>query len=88
MLRLKANIVDQQVLGRSRALAESDARLLGDAGGRSEVDVLDDYIDHMLGYIEISGLRPLKLVINPGNGCAGIASEAVLANGADMGIVI
>ena len=29
------------------------------------------YIRHLLGYIDISALRPLKVVVNAGNGCAG-----------------
>ena len=29
------------------------------------------YISHLLGYIDIGKLRPLKLVVNSGNGCAG-----------------
>jgi phosphomannomutase/phosphoglucomutase len=29
------------------------------------------YISHLLGYIEAKALRPLKIVVNAGNGCAG-----------------
>jgi phosphomannomutase / phosphoglucomutase len=29
------------------------------------------YIDHLLGYIDTAALRPLKIVVNAGNGCAG-----------------
>ncbi len=29
------------------------------------------YIQHLLGYIDVSALRPLKVVVNAGNGCAG-----------------
>ncbi len=29
------------------------------------------YIRHILGYVDRSVLRPLKIVVNPGNGCAG-----------------
>jgi phosphomannomutase/phosphomannomutase/phosphoglucomutase len=31
----------------------------------------DDYIKHLLGYIDVAGLKPFKIVVNPGNGCAG-----------------
>ena len=31
----------------------------------------DDYIDHLLGYVEPAVLRPLRIVGNPGNGGAG-----------------
>ena len=29
------------------------------------------YISHLLGYVDVSALRPLKVVVNSGNGCAG-----------------
>ena len=60
-----------------RALAESDDRKLADGGARTTVEVLAEYIDHMLGYVDTAKLKPLKLVINPGNGCAGIATDAL-----------
>ena len=31
----------------------------------------DDYIKHLLGYTDKSALTPLRIVVNPGNGCAG-----------------
>ena len=56
-----------------RKLAEADARRSEDGGERVDTDVFDDYIGHMLSYVELDELKPLKLVVNPGNGCAGIA---------------
>jgi phosphomannomutase len=64
-------------LAEIRALAEGDKRKERDDGSRRHVDVLDDYIDHMLSYVDIGALNPLKLVLNPGNGCAGIATDAL-----------
>ncbi len=60
-----------------RALAEGDEREERDGGKRTHVDILDAYIEHMLTYVDIPALKPLKLVLNPGNGCAGIASDAL-----------
>ena len=34
-------------------------------------DIRSQYIDHLLSYIEPDGLKPLKAVVNAGNGCAG-----------------
>ena len=31
----------------------------------------------MLAYVDVSTLKPLKLVVNPGNGCAGIGADAL-----------
>lgn len=30
-----------------------------------------DYIRHLLSYVKLGGLKPLKVVVNSGNGCAG-----------------
>lgn len=60
-----------------RMLAESDDRKLGSGGKCTTVNVLDAYVDHMLGYVNIGNLRPLRLVLNAGNGCAGVASDAL-----------
>ncbi|MCH7982173.1 MAG: phosphomannomutase [Proteobacteria bacterium] len=61
-----------------RALAESDAREMAEqAGERRAVDIFDAYIEHMLGYVDVAKLKPLKLVVNAGNGCAGIALDGL-----------
>lgn len=61
-----------------RALAEQDERLTADeAGVRKPVDIFGDYISHLLGYVDVSHLKPLKLVVNAGNGGAGIAIDGL-----------
>lgn len=40
-------------------------------GERVERDIMPDYIEHLLSYIDVSRLKKLKLVVNPGNGGAG-----------------
>lgn len=39
--------------------------------------ILDDYISHLMGYIDPSKIRPLKLVVNAGNGAAGHVIDAL-----------
>ncbi|MDH3546830.1 MAG: phosphomannomutase [Gammaproteobacteria bacterium] len=57
-----------------RAIAERDERrAAAGPGSRNEANIFDDYIAHMLSYVELDALQPLKLVVNAGNGCAGIA---------------
>lgn len=34
-----------------------------------------DYINHLLSYIKLSSLKPLKIVMNPGNGSAGAVAH-------------
>lgn len=61
-----------------RELAEKDERSVASApGSRTSVDIYDDYIDHLLTYIDVDSLKPLKLVVNPGNGGAGIAMDGL-----------
>jgi len=60
-----------------RSLAESDERKAAEGGTRTDVDVFDAYIEHMLGYIDVDRLKPLKIVVNAGNGCAGIALDGL-----------
>jgi len=40
-------------------------------GNVSSVDLSADYIDHLLSYVDSSQLKPLKIVVNAGNGGAG-----------------
>jgi phosphomannomutase len=44
-------------------------------GRRTEVDVYAEYVDHLLGYVERKALKPLKLVVNAGNGGAGLVID-------------
>jgi len=43
------------------------------------VSILEAYVDHLMGYINPSNFRPLKLVINSGNGAAGHVIDALEA---------
>jgi phosphomannomutase len=35
------------------------------------INALEDYASHLLSYVDVKALKPLKVVINAGNGCAG-----------------
>lgn len=41
--------------------------------------ILADYVDHLLGYIQPKNLKPLKLVVNSGNGAAGHVIDEIEA---------
>src|SRR5579883_2478147 len=43
-------------------------------------DVLDDYVNHALSFIDASKIRPLKVVIDAGNGMAGMVMPKVFEN--------
>jgi len=40
-------------------------------GKRVSVDGLSAYLTHLLSYVDLGALKPLKVVANAGNGCAG-----------------
>ncbi|MDP2322443.1 MAG: phosphomannomutase [Gammaproteobacteria bacterium] len=40
-------------------------------GGESATAPFSAYLDHLLGYVDVAALRPLKVVVNAGNGGAG-----------------
>ncbi|MCX7779910.1 MAG: phosphomannomutase [Negativicutes bacterium] len=42
-----------------------------------QADITEDYVRHLLSYINVAELRPLKLVVNAGNGCAGPVIDAL-----------
>lgn len=61
-----------------QAMAESGKfKEPGRTGTVKSVDTRPDYIRHLLGYIDVSALRPLKIVVNAGNGGAGPVVDAI-----------
>jgi len=54
-----------------RLAEEADFGAPEQTGAVHEYDVKGPYIRHLLGYIELPTLRPVKIVVNAGNGCAG-----------------
>jgi phosphomannomutase/phosphomannomutase/phosphoglucomutase len=62
-----------------RALIESGRLPEKGAGAGSErpLDLSGDYLEHLLGYVEVGRLRPLKVVVNAGNGGAGLIIDAL-----------
>ncbi len=46
-------------------------------GSVTQVDVLQAYIEHLLTYVNVDNLKPLKLVVNAGNGAAGHVIDAI-----------
>ncbi|KRI39177.1 phosphomannomutase [Acinetobacter baumannii] len=65
-----------------------EIRLLAESGNFNEVTakgktekyhILPEYIDHLMSYIDPSKIRPLKLVMNAGNGAAGHVVDAIEA---------
>lgn len=52
----------------------------GGRGRVEQVSVRQAYIEHLRGYVRREALRPLKIVTNAGNGCAGPVLDALAAH--------
>jgi phosphomannomutase len=48
-------------------------------GTRERVDIGEAYIKHLLSYVDLAKLKPLKIVVNAGNGGAGLVIDALQA---------
>ncbi|HRP99276.1 MAG TPA: phosphomannomutase/phosphoglucomutase, partial [Terrimesophilobacter sp.] len=53
-------------------------------GGYREVDVLADYASYLRGLVDLTGIRPLTVVVDAGNGMAGLTVPAVLGTAAGL----
>lgn len=47
-------------------------------GTVGELDVLADYAEYLRSLVDLSGIRPLKVVVDAGNGMGGLTTPAVL----------
>jgi len=56
-----------------RPIAERDTRLIAaEPGQRKDIDIAGPYLDRLLSFIDVEKLKPLKIVVNAGNGGAGL----------------
>ncbi|OTG88642.1 phosphomannomutase [Acinetobacter sp. ANC 3813] len=46
-------------------------------GSTEKYNILPEFVDHLMGYIDPAKIRPLKLVVNAGNGAAGHVIDAI-----------
>lgn len=67
-----------------RALEElviaSDARAPSDMPIMTVVNYRPSYVQHLLNYVQVNALKPLKIVVNSGNGTAGLVIDALSAH--------
>ncbi len=59
-----------------RAVESSTATPRGQAQLKP-LDLRADYVRHLLGYVDVAALKPLKIVVNAGNGTAGLVVDAL-----------
>jgi phosphomannomutase len=70
-----------------RALTESGAFSRGRAGGKvvSAGDARTAYAERIMSFVDVPALRPLKILVNAGNGAAGPTFDALVAALAQRG---
>ena len=74
-----------------KALAEANnfpAVEVGNRGAYKTLSILDDYIDHLCGYVDLPSIKPIKLVMNAGNGAAGPVVDAMQSRFASLNLPI
>ncbi|MCF7641633.1 phosphomannomutase CpsG [Acinetobacter johnsonii] len=65
-------------LAEIQALAESGAFTeVPQKGSTTPYNILPEFIEHLMGYINPAKIQPLKLVVNAGNGAAGHVIDAI-----------
>jgi phosphomannomutase len=52
---------------------------LRNVGVEKQRDMLNEYVDHLLTLVDVSKIRPLKIVVDAGNGMAGHTAPAIFA---------
>ena len=56
---------------------EGTAMAMRNIGVEKSQNLLDEYVDHLLALVDVSNIRPLKIVIDAGNGMGGYTAPAV-----------
>ena len=74
-----------------KALAGSEDWSVASRSGHvidKSVEARAKYVDKVLSFVDVDALRPLKVVVNSGNGAAGPTFDAIAARLADLGAPI
>jgi phosphomannomutase len=73
---------------RDRALADSQGQTQGQSPGRvQKYDVWPAYVERVLSFVDVSAIRPLKVVIDAANGMAGAMLPPVLEHLQQLDVV-
>ena len=78
-------LLDIKALAEANNFPEVEAN---NRGAYEKVSILNDYIDHLCGYVDLSSIKPIKLVMNAGNGAAGPVVDAMQARFANLNLPI
>jgi phosphomannomutase len=76
---------DSVPVGYSSGLNEVEKMIMNDVfepassnkGNYTKIDVMNDFINNLKKFYDASKIKPFKVVVNAGNGCAGLALNAL-----------
>ncbi|MBQ7497892.1 MAG: phosphomannomutase, partial [Selenomonas sp.] len=60
-----------------RQVREEEPPQPKEEGSLHQSDVMEAYVEKMLSYVDVAALKPYKVAVNAGNGCAGPVLEAM-----------
>jgi phosphomannomutase len=73
-----------KILERAEKFLESGIEEVAEVGFSSEHDTLVEYASHLRKLVDLSKIRPLKIVIDAANGMGGLTAPAVLGTAAKL----
>lgn len=72
-----------------QALAESEQfSAITHVGQTTRYNILPEFVAHLMGYVDVNQIQPLKLVVNAGNGAAGHVVDALEQQFKQLGLPI
>lgn len=74
-----------EVLARENRFSDLPVERRGDY---RQLSLREAYVDHLMGYIDADVIKPLKLVVNAGNGVAGLSIDVIEQRFTEQGIPI
>ena len=66
---------DSGLLDIQRLAENNEFAAVGKRGAYQALDTSAAYVEHLLSYVDVSKLKPLKIVVNAGNGGAGLVID-------------
>jgi phosphomannomutase len=69
---------------RAQAYLETGVPEVAEPGSVREADVLADYAAYLRSLVDLSGIRPIRVVVDAGNGMGGLTVPAVLGTAAGL----
>jgi phosphomannomutase len=74
----------EAIRDRAAAFLAEGIEPVAEPGAYRELDVLADYAAYLRGLVDLSGIRPLRVVVDAGNGMGGLTVPAVLGTAAGL----